>query len=117
HPLPRTALFRSLDPATVTENLQAALAGTDVANPRAWMTLLVRQPVRDVAGVLGDQCVLARVEVHLVQVEHGPIPLVPDDDDVVRIGADDTGDPGEAARSEEHTSELQSRVDLVCRLL
>src|SRR5207245_5564102 len=41
--------------------------------------------------------VLARGEVHLVQVEHGPIPLVPDDDDVVRIGADDTGDPGEAA--------------------
>src|SRR5207247_9061782 len=25
--------------------------------------------------------------------------------------------PGESARSEEHTSELQSRVDLVCRLL
>src|SRR5438105_6983328 len=27
------------------------------------------------------------------------------------------GHPASAARSEEHTSELQSRVDLVCRLL
>src|SRR2546422_6681581 len=32
---------------------------------------------------------------------------------------DETGvlEPGDAARSEEHTSELQSRLHLVCRLL
>src|SRR5690242_21251718 len=33
-----------------------------------------------------------------------------------RDGADD-GRAGDAARSEEHTSELQSHVNLVCRLL
>src|SRR5207247_8989560 len=50
--------------------------------------------------------------------------------DLSRPGGDPRGDPrrparahrahqrrAEAARSEEHTSELQSRVDLVCRLL
>src|SRR5438105_8510221 len=32
-------------------------------------------------------------------------------------GAEPASDAGSAPRSEEHTSELQSRVDLVCRLL
>src|SRR5438105_13907488 len=32
-------------------------------------------------------------------------------------GRDSPGGEAEEARSEEHTSELQSRVDLVCRLL
>src|SRR5690554_7739769 len=36
-------------------------------------------------------------------------------EDVVRLEA--TGELGPAARSEEHTSELQSRPHLVCRLL
>src|SRR5438105_15458893 len=33
------------------------------------------------------------------------------------LGIADCGLPATSARSEEHTSELQSRVDLVCRLL
>src|SRR5258707_6640992 len=39
-------------------------------------------------------------------------PGAPDDDFIEFLGADDVGD---AARSEEHTSELQSRQYLVCR--
>src|SRR5207247_11046653 len=35
----------------------------------------------------------------------------------VRAAAQAEGTGGAVARSEEHTSELQSRVDLVCRLL
>src|SRR5438105_12061705 len=39
-------------------------------------------------------------------------------DDGTRVGRDDRSQwPAARARSEEHTSELQSRVDLVCRLL
>src|SRR5207247_8156511 len=34
-----------------------------------------------------------------------------------RTGNSIQGETGEVPRSEEHTSELQSRVDLVCRLL
>ena len=36
---------------------------------------------------------------------------------IVRIGADLSDLKGKTQRSEEHTSELQSRFDLVCRLL
>src|SRR5690554_7360920 len=51
---------------------------------------------------------------------HGAISLFPDHAEVryvgIRIGS--TGDAaGAGARSEEHTSELQSRPHLVCRLL
>src|SRR5699024_11963688 len=35
----------------------------------------------------------------------------------LRVGADVGNDGGRRRRSEEHTSELQSRFDLVCRLL
>src|SRR5206468_11495648 len=38
-------------------------------------------------------------------------------DELRRHRMDDRIDPGEHHRSEEHTSELQSRSDLVCRLL
>src|SRR3712207_7794695 len=44
-----------------------------------------------------------------------PVPLRPVGDGVV--GAEDLGVVGLVARSEEHTSELQSRQYLVCRLL
>src|SRR5207253_10661460 len=36
---------------------------------------------------------------------------------LIEDSADDIGQPGRDARSEEHTSELQSRGHLVCRLL
>src|SRR5207247_11203201 len=42
-------------------------------------------------------------------------PLLGDIDDAVRL--DGHRDATHSHRSEEHTSELQSRVDLVCRLL
>src|SRR5207247_5383443 len=46
---------------------------------------------------------------------HRPRPVAPEDlRHGRRVGLDRGGDP---PRSEEHTSELQSRVDLVCRLL
>src|SRR5690349_23701128 len=38
-------------------------------------------------------------------------------EDVLLAGERRLADPGRALRSEEHTSELQSRRDLVCRLL
>src|SRR5699024_11364315 len=38
-------------------------------------------------------------------------------DDVVRVCNEESADLLVIARSEEHTSELQSRFDLVCRLL
>src|SRR3712207_7302957 len=57
----------------------------------------------------------------------GPPPSAGEDDELTRtlvergdavVGADDDVlDAGAAARSEEHTSELQSRQYLVCRLL
>src|SRR2546422_5975047 len=37
--------------------------------------------------------------------------------EMIEKSADDLGQPGTDPRSEEHTSELQSRLHLVCRLL
>src|SRR3712207_8794394 len=48
-----------------------------------------------------------------LQPDRGQQVLVPR----AREGAQDAGPPGRRGRSEEHTSELQSRQYLVCRLL
>src|SRR2546425_1783596 len=53
------------------------------------------------------------------RVEHDEVGprLLQAETDAARIRSLDRGDPPEAARSEEHTSELQSLAYLVCRLL
>src|SRR2546429_7367727 len=44
-------------------------------------------------------------------------PPLPDGTRVLVYASDDNFNPAQANRSEEHTSELQSRLHLVCRLL
>src|SRR5207249_7472469 len=68
--------------------------------------------------------VLFQLEGHVEVVFNGPFPPARDDDDVLNAGVDrfldrilDQGLIYQRKRSEEHTSELQSRFDLVCRLL
>src|SRR3712207_7549613 len=77
-------------------------------------TTLFRSDAAEVVGLPGEQAlaarlvrrvVLARVHGHGVAVEHARRGEV--------IGAE----PDQVLRSEEHTSELQSRQYLVCRLL
>src|SRR3989449_6957839 len=51
----------------------------------------------------------------LVRVEQGRLPRRPPHDHAVEPRPDESGHV--VARSEEHTSELQSRLHLVCRLL
>src|SRR5690349_22454979 len=67
----------------------------------------VGRPCRRIAG----RERLHRRLVHGVDVAHRPVILRAGDDD---LGVAAAHVPG---RSEEHTSELQSRRDLVCRLL
>src|SRR5207247_1061704 len=54
--------------------------------------------------------------VGLMKNGDGPVVLVRTDLDALPV-QEETGLPYASTRSEEHTSELQSRVDLVCRLL
>src|SRR3712207_8970945 len=70
----------------------------------------------------GEVDVLEHAASRLLRLErlHGPHTVVIDNDDLARL--DFTEDRGahyveRARRSEEHTSELQSRQYLVCRLL
>ncbi|MBI1958198.1 MAG: hypothetical protein HYS36_03105, partial [Candidatus Rokubacteria bacterium] len=86
-----------LDPAALAQDLERARLGADPADPRARAAVRVGEPVEDVAGVLGDQHRLARVEVHPVQVEDRPVPPVPGDDDVGRIPPAHAVNPGPAA--------------------
>src|SRR5699024_12847464 len=53
-----------------------------------------------------DHCAAAVEMIHAYSLVHDDMPCM--DDDVLRRG--------QPTRSEEHTSELQSRFDLVCRL-
>src|SRR5207247_10687304 len=91
---PYTTLFRSVDPLGYL----------------AFMSLLSasRVVITDSGGIqeettaLGVPCITVRPNTERpVTVTHGTNCLV---------------EPAGIARSEEHTSELQSRVDLVCRL-
>src|SRR5690349_22549445 len=63
--------------------------------------------VSGVTGVVGPAAVVEEAEL-VAHPEHGE----PAEGHHDRVGQQDPGD-----RSEEHTSELQSRRDLVCRLL
>src|SRR3712207_8179944 len=71
---------------------------------------------RRVAVALDDVDLHAALGLQLLRV-HVAARAGAEEDDVLQVGAlpDDVG--GEGGRSEEHTSELQSRQYLVCRLL
>src|SRR5437868_11829300 len=66
-------------------------------------------PTADVMARMGDK-VQAKAEMR-----EADVPVVPGTEGTTTI--DEARDAAEEARSEEHTSELQSRFDLVCRLL
>src|SRR3989449_4247945 len=75
----------------------------DPAAPRARTTLMTR------GGIVGSELPRLRAEV---------ISLTPGDTLIFATdGIKDGFSDGLPARSEEHTSELQSRLHLVCRLL
>src|SRR5699024_12407912 len=67
-------------------------------------------------GVNGEQFVTAgeAISSQIKSVQEGEIVSL---QDVIRMLAYFLDSKGVAGRSEEHTSELQSRFDLVCRLL
>src|SRR5207248_11422558 len=91
-PFPYTTLFRSLDQRLVLETDAPVDAPVQIARG-AHLAARVRVHVGDLANQgLGGRY---RQELHEVDL----------------VGVD------ELARSEEHTSELQSPYDLVCRLL
>src|SRR2546428_1413104 len=60
---------------------------------------------------------LARQRWTLILTARHEGPLLEAVEHLQATGASITAVPGDVARSEEHTSELQSRSDLVCRLL
>src|SRR5437868_11480562 len=62
-------------------------------------------------------CVTPSLKRAYVQTDSGKVPGCPPTSAVVRSGVIVVGKNTSALRSEEHTSELQSRFDLVCRLL
>src|SRR6266498_1139134 len=78
---------------------------------------------------LGEEVVIAEPLPILVKWHDEEVLAVQHLDDLARVGRSDDGvaqrrtesaenrGPGEKLRSEEHTSELQSRPQLVCRLL
>src|SRR5207249_10173988 len=86
---PYTTLFRSALPEVLLADLPPVLAGRD--------------PQPDPVRAVHHRAVGAAVHPVLLRVAH----------DHQVVGAD----VAPAVRSEEHTSELQSRFDLVCRLL
>src|SRR3712207_7364851 len=70
---------------------------------------------RSSAAVAGDEFVPA---LAAAAARIGAVAVLPSTDDALVALAGRNGDfPGIALRSEEHTSELQSRQYLVCRLL
>src|SRR5207247_7930486 len=92
HLLPYTTLFRSA-PTTLPDELRQAASYPSPIRPQVF-----------------SECEATRRKWHFVLTK-----LRNDDRRAflpIRLGKLDT-----AVRSEEHTSELQSRVDLVCRLL
>src|SRR5271170_8492845 len=63
----------------------------------------------------------ATTEIYTLSL-HDALPISADEDESTAVAAaddddEDEDDASDDGRSEEHTSELQSRVDLVCRLL
>src|SRR2546422_8399053 len=79
-------------------------------------------PISFPAGELGKlllaQFRYRHVAVAVVDASEGtPRPFVDRGQFVVRIARHEVVHPRHKARSEEHTSELQSRLHLVCRLL
>src|SRR5690606_41901563 len=62
-----------------------------------------------VAVVIAETYWQAKDAAERLDIEYEPLPAVVDAVEALR--------PGAPARSEEHTSELQSRENLVCRLL
>src|SRR3712207_8750597 len=70
-------------------------------------------PLHDVGGELGR----GGVEGDLDGVDDGLDRLLEGVPDLLRGGDHRLGEPRHQVRSEEHTSELQSRQYLVCRLL
>src|SRR5690349_23778952 len=78
-----------------------------------YTTLFRSHGLRDVLEVA-----LAQVLDIGVEVRRDPVPDACRDDDLARgRQGQEPGGAIDVARSEEHTSELQSRRDLVCRLL
>src|SRR5207249_6941895 len=86
--------------------------------------------LHDALPISGDGADAGAVEIrHLLEVEQNPLAAVADQrvhplDEAVdavfedeSVGEIEDDDAADFARSEEHTSELQSRFDLVCRLL
>src|SRR6266704_4744698 len=70
-------------------------------------------PLRN--GAYNVETLTVRTGVHMADAADGRYQQqAPEETDVVVLGA---GHNGLVTRSEEHTSELQSRFDLVCRLL
>src|SRR2546421_135723 len=57
------------------------------------------------------------LEGKVIERGMGAVTIRTDGGALVAVGADAHGAPAEGVRSEEHTSELESRSDLVCRLL
>src|SRR3712207_7682009 len=75
-------------------------------------TTLFRSPIRSTSGTTSTS------DADQEPLELAPDELVLDEEAVVPVlGADDDGLTADRSRSEEHTSELQSRQYLVCRLL
>src|SRR5438067_11922201 len=63
---------------------------------------------------LHDALPIFRTAAHVVDLHLVPLAVVPHESERRR---GDGGEDQQVIRSEEHTSELQSRFDLVCRLL
>src|SRR3989449_581281 len=81
------------------ESVQVAVAGAEAG-----------APVVLIPGLFGAAFAYRKVIPRLTEAGYRAIVIEP-------LGVGSSGRPERADRSEEHTSELQSRLHLVCRLL
>src|SRR6266536_1264819 len=114
---PRRRSCSDLEARVVMGGIAGYMGNQQVDPIRVQRCLTVMQRRGPDASAHGHWVNSARQHVHLLSSRRRVIDLEPRADQPFQVGSRWLVYNGEVFRSEEHTSELQSRVELVCRLL